>query len=57
MKLPSVGLWLNASKPESLLESDDAYLFQAEGDIAIKALSFRGAALGIIAEGRLGWGD
>jgi hypothetical protein len=48
VKLPSVGLWLNASKSESILESDDAYLFLCEDDIPIEAEQL---ALRIIAEG------
>jgi hypothetical protein len=57
VKLPSVGLWLNASKSESILESDDVYLFQCEGDIEIEAAgSLRGVvcvALSIIAGGQV----
>ena len=53
MKLPSVGLWLNASKSESILESDDVYLFQCEGDIEIGGFLFAGRKpLRIIAEGQ-----
>ena len=31
-KLPSVGLWLNASKSESMLESNDFYLFKFQSN-------------------------